>query len=160
LQGGSGLPSGAAGLVLAGALLAALLLIVAEFTTLYKLHTQVAGSVPPPSVSGHAHNSYALIPIALLAVLLAWTLRRGGGRIAIAAIGVLGLVALLIALVGDLPDARRSGLIGSAAHGYVNATARPSAGLYLETLGAVVLIATCGSGLLLGGRPEEPSERD
>ena len=144
---------GARGLILAGSLLGALLLIVAEFTTLYKIHTQVATSIPLPTISTHSHNSYALIPIAALAVLLALALGRGAGRSAILAIGVLGAVALVIALVGDLPDARRSGLIGSASRGFVNATARPSAGLYLETLGAVVLIATCGSGLLLAGRP-------
>ena len=76
-------------------------------------------------------------------------------------------MALLIALLGDLPDAHATGLAGSAARGYVNASSTPSAGLYLETLGAVILIATCGLGFMLLGvsvsgtrpRPRRP-DRD
>jgi hypothetical protein len=63
--------------------------------------------------------------------------------------GVLGVVALLIALLGDLPDAQASGLVGSAATRFTTASSTPSAGLYLETLGAVVLVISAGAGLLL-----------
>ena len=62
---------------------------------------------------------------------------------------MLGVAALLLALVGDLPDAQASGTIGNAASGFRGADAKPSAGLYLETLGAIVLLITGGSGLLL-----------
>ena len=142
------LPPGAGGLVLAGALLGALLLIVAEFTTLYHVHT-ASSAVPGKSVGTGSNHSYAMIPIALLAVFLAVAARRGGGWMAVVGLGLVGVVALLIALLGDLPDARATGLVGSPAHGFVSATSTPSAGLYMETLGAVLLIATCGSGLLL-----------
>jgi hypothetical protein len=153
-RAGSGLPPGAVGLILAGALLGALLLIVADFTTLYTVHTS-SGAAAAPSVSGHSNHSYAMVPIGLLAVLLALAVRVGGGRSAILAIGVLGVAALVIALAVDLPDAHSHGLVGSAVRGYVLASDKASAGLYLETLGAVVLIATCGSGLLLAGRPAD-----
>lgn len=149
------LPKGAAGLVFTGALLGALLLIVAEFTTLYRVHAVPSGSVVRTVASGSNH-SYALIPIALLAVFLAVTFRQGGGRVALIGIGLAGVAALLIALVGDLPDARHGGVLGSAARGYVNARAKASAGLYMETLGAIILIATCGSGLLLTGVRDRP----
>jgi hypothetical protein len=152
LSAGSGLPSGAVGLILAGALLGALLLIVADFTTLYTVHTSTGATVAP-AVSGHSNHSYAMVPIGLLAILLALAVRIGGGRSAILAIGALGVAALVIALAFDLPDAHRHGLVGSAVRGYVLAQDQASAGLYLETLGAIVLIATCGSGLLLAGRP-------
>ena len=54
---------------------------------------------------------------------------------------MLGIATLLIALLGDLPDAHATGLIGSSASQYVQGAASPSAGLYLETLGAVLLRA-------------------
>ena len=74
------------------------------------------------------------------------------------AIGALGVLALLIALLGDLPDTNASGLVLSASH-YTTATSTPSAGFYMETLGAVVLLITSVSGFLLigapgGGRPK------
>ena len=62
---------------------------------------------------------------------------------------MLGLVSLLIALLGDLPDAQATGLVGSLATGLKIASASPSTGLYLETLGAVLLLITAAAGLLL-----------
>src|ERR1700736_6009989 len=57
---------GALGLILAGSLLAALLLLVAEFTTLFQVHLATS-STPVSSVSGGSNHSYAMIPLALLA---------------------------------------------------------------------------------------------
>jgi hypothetical protein len=131
--------------------------VVAEFTELYQVHT--SASATPVRTVGTGHNdSYALIPLAVLAALLGIGVFRAGSRPALLAIGLVGLVALLIALLGDLPDANATGLVGSAATHYVSATSTPSAGLYLETLGAVVLIATCVLGFLGLGRPE-PARR-
>jgi hypothetical protein len=138
---------GGSGLILAGALLGALLLIVAEFTTLYQVHLATR-LTPIGSVTSGSHNSYAMIPLALVGAGLGIGAWRSGSRPALLAVGVLGVVALLIALVGDLPDARAAGL---AHQNSVSATATPSAGLYMETLGAVVLIATCGLGFLMLG---------
>jgi hypothetical protein len=141
---------GSGGLILVGALLAALLLIVAEFTALYQFHIATS-SVPLKSVSGGANHSYAMLLIGLAAAGLGLAVWQSGSRPALLALGILGVVALLIALLGDLSDAQATGLYGSAAHGYVNASNTPSAGLYLETLGAVILIATCGLGFMLLG---------
>lgn len=143
---------GSGGLVLAGALLAALLLIVAEFTSLYEVHIATS-SVPIKTVSGGSNHSYAMLLVGLVAAGLGFAVWQSGSRPALLALGVLGVVALLIALLGDLPDAQATGLAGSAARGYVNASSTPSAGLYLETLGAVMLIATSGLGFLLLGPP-------
>src|SRR5581483_10805650 len=79
--------------VLAGGLLGALLLIVAEFTTLYDVRT-AASSGPISSVGTGSHQHYALVPIALLAAFLAWGAWRQGSRLALLAIGVLGVVAV------------------------------------------------------------------
>lgn len=141
---------GAAAVVLAGSLLGALLLLVAEFTSLYQVHVATS-STPIESISGGSNHSYAMIPIALLGAALGIGVWRSGSRPALLAVGVIGIVAVLIALVGDLPDAQATGLSGSATSHYVNASSTPSAGLYLETLGGVLFIATCGLGFLMLG---------
>jgi hypothetical protein len=149
---GAGTTRGVAGTILAGALLGALLLIVAEFTTLFYVHVATS-TTPIKSESTGAHNSYALLPIAALVIVLGFASWRAGSRPALLSIGVLGVIALLIALIGDLPDAHATGLIGSGATHYVSASSTPSAGLYMETLGAVILLITCVCGFLLIGPP-------
>jgi hypothetical protein len=145
-------------LIVAGALLGALLLLVAEFTSLYHVHV-ASSSTPVKSVSGGSNHSYALLPIGLLAAALGIGVFRAGSRPALLAVGVIGIVALLIALLGDLPDAQATGLVGSPTSHYVNASSTPSAGLYMETLGAVVLIATCGLGFMMLGPPARSAPR-
>jgi hypothetical protein len=143
---------GSGGLILAGSLLAALLLVVAEFTALYQIHAATS-TVPVKSVSGGSNHSFAMLVIGLAAASLGISVWRTGSRSGLVALGILGAVALVISLVGDLPDSHASGLAGSATRGYVNESSTPSAGLYLETLGAVLLIFTCGLGLMLAGTP-------
>jgi hypothetical protein len=133
----------------AGAVAGGLLLIAAEFATLYQVHlaTKLA---PIQSVTVGSHNSYAMIPIAVLATALAVAAWRGGSRAALLAVCALGVVGLLIALLGDLPDASASGL---AQHNSVSATTTPQAGLYMETGGAILLIASGGLAFLIAGVP-------
>jgi hypothetical protein len=148
--------------VLGSALLGALMLVVAEFTTLYTVNAATS-SVPIKTVSTGSHDAYALIPIALLAALLAYGAAVRGSRPALVALGVVGVATLLIALIGDLPDARATGVVGSPTTHFANASSSPSAGLYLETIGAVLLIIGSGCGLLLSrpaptrGRPQSGS---
>ncbi|MGZ4232712.1 MAG: hypothetical protein ACXVUE_14515 [Solirubrobacteraceae bacterium] len=136
----------------AGALLGALLLVVAEFTTLFTVHVETS-STPIKTVTTGPHHSYALLLIAIVVAVLAVAVWRDTSRPALLAIGLLGVVALLIALLGDLPDAHASGLAGSSTTRYVDASSTPSAGFYLETLGAVVLVITCGVGFMALGSP-------
>jgi hypothetical protein len=132
------------------ALLGALLLLVAEFTTLFVVRSST-GTVR--SVGTGSHHTYAMVPIAVLAVWLSVVFATVGNRPALLGIGVIGIVALLIALAGDLPDAHASGLVGTAATHYVEASTKPSTGLYMETLGAVLLLVTCVCGFVLLGPP-------
>ena len=97
-------------------------------------------------------DRFALLEL-LLAGFFALVFWRLGSRPALLAVGALGVISLLIALFGDLPDAHASGLVGTATTHYEQASASPSAGLYLETLGAVLLMITCGCGFLLLGAP-------
>lgn len=149
-----GRPSSAVGLgVLVAGLSGSALLLVAEFTPLLHVHSS-ASSVVIQTVKTGSHHSYALIPAGLLGLLLSYEVWRTRSRVALLAIGVLGLLALLVALLGDLPDAQASGLIGSSATHFASASSTPSLGLYLETLGAIVLLMTAGAGLLLLVPPE------
>jgi hypothetical protein len=139
--------------------LGALLLLIAEFTTLFEVHTATSRQAVA-SVSTGSHHSYALIPIALLALALTVAGWRAQSRVALAALAWLGLIALLITLVGDLPNAHASGLVGSSATHFTSATSSPGIGLYLETLGAVALLIAGGLGLLLlQGAPRPPRAR-
>jgi hypothetical protein len=137
----------------------AALLLVAEFTTLFKVHAATSTRAVA-SVNTGSHHSYALVPIALLALLLTVAGWRARSRPAMAALVALGLIALLISLVGDLPDAEANGLVGSAATHFTSASSTPSIGLYLETLGAVALLIAGGLGLLVIPRaPPAPRAR-
>ena len=137
--------------ILAGGLVGALLLIAAEFTTLFKVHLAASTTIVK-TVSTGSHHSYAMAVIAVCAAALAIGAWRTASRPALLAIGILGVAALVIALVVDLPDATASGLVLSSSH-LANASSTPSTGFYLETLGAVVLMFTCMWGLLLNEPP-------
>jgi hypothetical protein len=146
--------------VLVGATLGALFLTVAELTTLFTI--SVASShAAYQSIGTGSHDSYALIPVALLALLLAAAvLNRNPStqRLALTSIAILGVLVLVLALAHDLPDAQANGILrigGNLAFG----KASPSAGLYLETLGAIVLIITGGCGLMLAGAPRPVPRR-
>ena len=136
--------------ILAGALLGALLLIVAEFTTLFTVRDALRAV---RSFSTGSNHSYGLIPIALAAAAMGVAFYTAGSRPALLALGVLGIVALLIGLIGDLPHTHERVLVGSGARGYISATTSASTGMYMETLGAVLLLLTCGLGFLLLGPP-------
>jgi hypothetical protein len=138
--------------VLIGGLTGALLLIASEFAPLYEVHTATTHAAIQ-TVTGGKHNDYAFVPIAILALILTYGAARQGSRPALLALGLVGALAIVIAVVGDLPDSHQSGLIGSAATHYVTASSSAGAGLYLETLGAVVLLVSCGAGFLLSGGP-------
>jgi hypothetical protein len=148
--------------VVFAALLGALLVLVAQFTTLYEVHVATA-SIPVKTVGTGANHAWAPVPLALLAALFAFALYRHGNRAAPAAIAVLGIATLLIALLGDRPDTHATGLIASGTSGYVQGVSRPSAGLYMETLGAVLLLISGGIGSLMPtgvGGGNDPAPRD
>lgn len=135
--------SGASRLLALVALLGAALLVLAELRPLYTVHVTTYGA-PPSSVSTGSHNAYALIPLALLAAGLAVVWMRARSAAAAWALTALGLIALLIALVGDLPDTRARGIT----HGIAFASTSAGPGLYLETLGAVLLLGAGGAAAL------------
>jgi len=119
------------------------LLVAAEFSTLREIKAVTA--VPEGGLtSGGSHHGYALLVVAVAAVVMGYGAVRGGSRPAALALVVLGGVALAIVLVIDLPSLDDTGLIGRT---YDLAEAHPSTGFWLELGGAVALIAS--GGLLL-----------
>lgn len=156
LREGSGV---ATALVVLAAALGALLIIIAQFTALYHLHSATS-SAAVKTVGTGSNHAWAPLPLALLAGVLAYSFYRHANRAALVALLLLGVVVLLIALLGDLPDAHSTGLIGSGASQYTEATSSPSAGLYMETLGAVLLLLSGGLGLLLPPRAPKPTQTD
>ena len=139
------------------AALGALLVLVSQFTALYHVHVATS-SAPVKTVGTGANHAWAPIPIALLAAVLAFVVYRKGSRTALIALVVLGVVTLGIALLGDLPDAHSTGIVGSGASQYAEGASTPSAGLYMETLGAILLVISGGVGLLLLGAPSRPPD--
>lgn len=144
-------------LVFLGGLIGAVLLLVAEFTPLFTIHSSAYGAPVRSELTG-SHQTYALVPIALLAAALTVIAVRSRSRAALFAIGALGLVTLAIALLGDLPDAQATGIVHSSS-GLATASSSPSTGLYLETLGAILLLLTAGAGLLLPVTPRRTPAR-
>lgn len=135
------------GLLAALALVGAALLVVAELSPLY---TVVVGALETQrrSVTGGSSHGYALLVVALAAVVMAYGALRGS-RAAAGALCGLGAVALLIALAIDRPDTRASGTLPEAV-AYADARARPGRGLRLEIAGGAVLVVAGGLMLALG----------
>ena len=133
--------------LLGAAVVGVICLLLATFATVIEIKVGTTTKVPDQDthLSGWDRHGPALAIIALFAAaMIAGALR--GARPAMAALAVLGLVALLIAIVGDVPDLNETGFIGQV---YEDAAAGPKGGFYLETLGAVLLLASGGLMLAL-----------
>jgi hypothetical protein len=123
------------------ALLGASLLIVAEFLDLYRVQR---GAVLVREQTGGDHHSYALLVAGAAAIVAVLVARSTGAWPPAAAASTLGLLALLVVLFGDLPDANSSGLTADARI----AEADPAAGLWVELAGAIVT-TTAGAALAI-----------
>lgn len=130
-------------LLLAAALIGAALLVVADFATL--LEVKVITVVRDSVMGGENHN-YALVLIGLATVPMAWGAAVGGSRPAMLALTALGGLALFIALAIDLPDVRSTGVVG---RNFSDASAQAGTGFYLETLGAILVLASGGLQLIM-----------
>ena len=139
--------------LLAAGLLGAILLIAADFSTLVEIKVI---TVVKESLSGHEQHSWAMALLGLVALPMAYGAARRRARPAMFGLIVLGVAALAIALFGDLPDTRSTGVIGER---YEEAAAQAGTGFFLETAGAVLLIVAGVGGLMLlsPSRPPTPA---
>ena len=117
------------------------LLVVAEFSTVIRV---VVGSLETEkrSVPGHANHGYALLVVAVAAVVFLWLALRGM-RAAAVALVALGAVALVVALAIDLPDTRESGTLPESV-AFEDAQAKAGPGLTLEIAGGAALVLAGG----------------
>src|SRR5258708_10906472 len=137
---GSSALSGVGGGLLALAALGALLLIVSDFQTLYQVKVL---TVVEKTVVGHDQHSFAMLLIGLAALAMSVGVAVAGrARPAMAAIALLGVVALLIALIGDLPDVNSTAGI---VQNYAYASGSAKIGFCVETAGAVALLFSVAS---------------
>jgi hypothetical protein len=152
----SRLPRTEALLVLACAAAAAMI-AASQFTTMFELTPP--GGEPLQTVSSADQHGYAMLVLAAfgLAMLVVGIGAQSEqvARIAAFAVAATGAVALLIFLVGDLPDANKVGTLNDES--FIDAKAEPQAGFWLELAGSLVL-AVCGGALATLG-PEKLNMR-
>ena len=138
------------------------ILAASEFMTLFEF-TPPGGEAIESLQAGDQHGWAQLVlagmALALLAVAVA-TARPDASdqglslsRIAAFGVGVCGIVALLMFLIGDLPDVNKIGTLDDARDSFIDAKAEPKAGFWLEMVGSLVL-AVCGVALATLG-PEQ-----
>ena len=134
----------AAALLLAAA--GCVLLVVAEFSTLYEIKVI---TVVKEATDGREHHGTALLVIAVAAAFMAYGGILGGARPAQFGLLALAIAALAVVLLIDYPDVNDEGFIGEA---FERAKAEPQTGFYLESLGAVLLLLSAVATLLLTPR--------
>jgi hypothetical protein len=132
--------------VLVLGILAAIFMVVSEFATLrsVKVLTASCGDLADPSLRGSCvthggeEHSYALVLMGLVTALMAWGAALGRSRPAGIALIAIGAAVVAIALLTDVPDIHKTGVLGErfdSAH----ATAGP--GLWLEIAGGALALA-------------------
>ena len=125
---------------------AAALLAASQFTNLFELTPP--GGEALGEIKADDQHGYATLIVAVLAlVLLVVTLAARGEALAQGAcfgVAVCGVIALLIFLVIDLPDAGSIGALDDDS--FIDAKAEPVAGFWFELIGSLVLTA-CGAAL-------------
>jgi hypothetical protein len=136
----------------------ALLVGISQFLALF--HTHIASTHRAiASASVGSEQGYALLPVAIVAIVLAVVIYLSGSRAALLAIGLLGALTLVIALSRDLPIARSRGSELVAGR-IVEAANTAAVGVVVEAVGGVLLLSTCLGGLLLlRPAPQRPRGR-
>jgi hypothetical protein len=124
----------------------AALLAASQFTTLFEL-TPPGGEALGEIDASDQHGYATLIVAVLSLVLLVVALAARGEPLAQGAtfgVAVCGVIALLIFLVIDLPDANSIGALDDES--FIDAKAEPVAGFWFELVGSLVLTG-CGAAL-------------
>ena len=132
--------------VLALGVIGAVLIIVAELSSIVRVDVLTTGTceeIADPKVrdacdsNGFEQHGGAFILLGVAALAMAWGAGRGGSRPAAVALLATGIVVLVFALVRDVPDVNETGLVGLQ---YEEAEAKAGPGLYLEIVGAGFLM--------------------
>jgi hypothetical protein len=132
--------------VLVLGLAAAILMVVSEFATLrsVKVLTASCSDLADPSLRGSCtthggeEHAYALVLMGIVAGLMAWGAALGRSRPAGIALIAIGAAVVAIALVTDVPDIHKTGVLGER---FDSAKAEPGIGLWLEIAGGALALA-------------------
>jgi hypothetical protein len=126
----------------------AVLLIAGEFITAREIRALTV--VPPGGTeTGGALHGYALGVIGLAILVMSFGAVLRGARPAAVAVLALSLAACVILAFVDRPLLDDTGLIGQT---YDLAEARPAAGFYLQSMGAVLALIGAVGAMTLSGR--------
>lgn len=136
---------------------AGFLMIATEFSTLFEVKVLTASCSEQSTSSlkdacettGGEQHSYALVLLGLLTLVMAFGAGPGASRPAALGLLVCGGVVLGIAIIGDLPDSTRTGLIGQD---FEQAKAVRDSGITLELLGGGLAVAAGLVGLVVRRR--------
>ena len=127
---------------------AAAMLGASQFTDIF--HLTPPGGEALQAISSKDQHGYATLVLAIFALLLLVpTIAARDNQlrqVAAMAVAVCGLIALLIFLIGDLPDVNKIGTLDDPRQSFIDAEAKPVAGFWLELIGALVL-TVCGAAL-------------
>ncbi len=119
-----------------------------QFTDIF--HLTPPGGEALQAISAKDQHGYATLVLAIFALLLLVpTIAARDNQlrqVAAMAVAVCGLIALLIFLIGDLPDVNKIGTLDDPRQSFIDAEAKPVAGFWLELIGALVL-TVCGAAL-------------
>ncbi len=152
--------------VLALGVLAGILMLISLFSTIASVDVangscEVINDANPEladrcSLSGFERHSIAFLLLGVIALALAYG--AGPGRSRPAALGLLavGAIALVLALLVDLPVTDDTGAIGRDFEG---ATASAGTGLWIEVVSGVLALGAGGLALLIPKPPPPPHRR-
>jgi hypothetical protein len=123
--------------------LCALVLFASEFMTAFEF-TPPGGEALGEQSNSDRHN-YAIAVLAVLALIAIGISIGVGSKPAALAVAAAGAIALLIFLIGDLPDANAVGTFDDPRQSFFDAEAVPQAGFWLELVGALGLAVSGGA---------------
>jgi hypothetical protein len=127
---------------------AAGMLAASQFMNIFELTPP--GGEAQAAIDAADQHGYATVVLAAFAlILIAIGIATRGqpiSEVAAVAVAVCGVVALLIFLIGDLPDLNNEGTLDDDRESFIDAKAEPQAGFWFELAGSLVL-AVCGVAL-------------
>jgi len=131
---------------------ASAMLAASQFTNLFELTPPGGEAISAIEASDqHGYATLVLAVFSLLLLVIGITARgEAVAHVAAFAVAACGVVALLIFLVVDLPDANNIGTLDDSTESFIDAKAEPVAGFWLELAGSLAL-AVCGAALATAG---------
>jgi hypothetical protein len=149
---------GASLAILAVGVIAGLLVVVSAFMTVVSVDVasgacnQVTKIADRCELTGFERHSVAPILIGAFTILMAWGAGVGGSRPAAVALVLLGALTLATALLSDLPEAGRNGVVRDF-FSYELADASPGTGLSVEVVGGALSLVAGLARLWRGPEP-------